>query len=91
MSIGAEVKYKTDAEDVLVCYFFLDRFGMPPDVTLRQDEALMGDIMATDKQVNYKKWAQAHGVDEDDDEVDEDDTRTYIPFGPNVKSYQGLF
>jgi hypothetical protein len=52
---------------VLTAYFFLDRWGMSPDVTMQQDEAILYDLMDMDRQINYKKWAQSHGLDDVDD------------------------
>jgi hypothetical protein len=54
-----------------MAYFFLDRFGLPPDVTARQDEAIMQDLMLMDRQVNYRKWSRAHGLIEDEDLAEE--------------------
>jgi len=53
---------------------------MPPDVTARQDEAIMSDIVLFDRQVGYRQWAKSHPDDVIDDDFDED-TDTSEPFG----------
>ena len=49
-----------------------------------QDEAIVNDIMAMDKQVNFKKWSQAHGL------IDEDEYLEAEP-DPTVKDYRSAF
>jgi hypothetical protein len=73
----------TDEDELSICYFFLERWQMPPNVTMAQEEAIVNDIMAMDKQVNFKKWSRAHGLYDDDD----DD----LPPDPTVKDYRSTF
>lgn len=48
-----------------LAYFFLAEFGMPPDITARQDEVLLYDLMKFHRQANYYRWANRHDVDDD--------------------------
>jgi len=51
---------------VRLSYFFWDVFGSPPDVTMRQDEVLLYDIMRFHRQVGYERWAQRHEIEDYD-------------------------
>lgn len=73
---------------VLNAYYFADRFGWPPDVVERQDEAMMTALSRFDRQVNYTKWVHAHGG-EDDFDNDEDGV-VHTAFS-DVPSYRELF
>lgn len=71
-------------------YYYLDRFGLPPDVTERQDETIMIDIMLMDRQVNYRKWAKRHEVIDDEDLYDESTGETTVEAEP-AEDYKSMF
>jgi len=74
-----------------MAYFFLDRFGMPPDVTARQDEAIMSDIAQFDQQVGYRRWAKAHPDDVMDDDDEDDDEIANESFSEEIMDWKAVF
>jgi len=64
--VGPEAEFTNDAERVITNLYFLDRFGLPPDVTERQEESMMADIMLADRELNYQKWCIRHDLEVED-------------------------
>lgn len=73
--------FVNDDQEIQLAYFMLDRFGIPPDVTARQDESVINDLMLMDRQIAWKRWAVRHNVEDDDRTV----------FGSDVLDYRKAF
>lgn len=83
--VDADATFYYDAQTVSTCYYYLDRFGQAPDVTLRQDELLMEDISRMDKQVKFREWCRMKDLDPDDA------PEGYPHFDASVPSWRDVF